>query len=219
MSTNYKALLLIPFLFLLHCNRSEAQALELFGGNIVNGAVTGTAVGAAVMGLKNSGEIAPLRIGLGAGILAGTAIAIYDLATLPQGQSFFISGIFNDGENSTIIILLDTFYGALTGVGIGSAVVLINNSSFLKGIQYGASVGALGGLALGIADSFFVAERNRDFIAQSAFTNSSLINLTFGYSEIGLIRPELHHFPDFSAANPGFSMQPVLNLFSYRSSF
>lgn len=219
MISKYKALLLIPILFLLHCNRGEAQALELFGGNIVNGAVTGTAVGAALMGLKNSGEIDPLRVGLGAGILAGTAIAIYDLATLPQGQSFFISGIFNDGENSTIIILLDTLYGALAGVGIGSAVVLINNSSFLKGIQYGASVGALGGLALGIADSFFIAERNRDFIAQSPFTNSSLINLTFGYSEIGLIRPELLHFTDFAAASPDFSTRPVLNLFTYRSNF
>ncbi|TVQ68010.1 MAG: hypothetical protein EA360_00905 [Balneolaceae bacterium] len=213
-------LLVLPALFcFIFFNTSSAQSIELFGSNIVNGAVTGTAVGAAVMGLKNDRDITPLRIGLGTGILAGTAIAIYDLAILPQGQSFFISGVFNDGENSSIIILLDTFYGALAGVGIGSAIVLINNSSFLKGIQYGASAGALGGLAFGIADSFFIAEKNRDFIAQSRQINSSFINLDYGHTQIGLLRPGLHQIPDLSGNSFGSAVEPVLNLVTFRSRF
>lgn len=211
--------LLIPLLFLFSTHRSAAQTLELFGGNIANGAITGTAIGAAVMGMQNGGSITPLRIGLGTGILAGTAIAVYDLVTLPQGQTFFISGVFNDGQNSSIIILLDTFYGALAGAGIGTAVILINNSSFPKGLQYGASAGALGGLAFGLADSFIFAERNRDFIAQNRSLNSSAVQLHFGDTEVGFMRLDVTFIPDFDSSTSSISLEPVLNLVTIRSRF
>src|SRR5690625_7346720 len=64
---------------------------QLIGGNIVNGAVTGAILGTATMGLQNDSDWTPLRVGVGAGLLGGAGLAIYDVATLPQGQQFFRS--------------------------------------------------------------------------------------------------------------------------------
>ena len=133
---------------------ADAQTVDLLGGNVLNGAVTGTFLGVGVMGLQNSDDFAPLRIGLGAGILGGAGIAVYDISTLPQGQQFFISGLFNDGNNSSIIILLDTMYGAAGGAVLGTAVMLIQNKPIVEGLQYGGSAGVWAGFGLGLLMPF-----------------------------------------------------------------
>lgn len=214
--------LLTLFLFLLTVTVSEkssAQTGSLLGGNVLNGALTGTALGAATMGLQNSSDFTPLRIGLGAGILAGAGVAAYDIITLPQGQEFFISGMFNDGNNSSVIVLLDTFYGAAGGAVLGSAVMLIGNKPIVDGLQYGSSVGTWVGFGLGLFDSFFFAERNSDFVSSNLINRSSLIEIDREQFSIGLISPDVIAQKSLDTDQLTYDYAPALNMISFRAQF
>ncbi|MEX0994928.1 MAG: hypothetical protein WD599_05325, partial [Balneolaceae bacterium] len=98
---------------------------------------------------------------------------------------------FNDGRNSSIIILLDTFYGAVGGAFIGTASMLIADDPLLEGLQYGASAGAWAGFAFGLADALIIGERNRDFIAGHLFNRQSLIETRYKDTVIGLGQPQI----------------------------
>lgn len=216
----YLLITLFSVLLVFHSNQtSKAQSFELIGGNILNGALTGSILGTATMGLQNSSNFTPLRIGLGSGILAGSGIAIYDVATLPQGHEFFISGTLNDGNNSSIIILLDTVYGATVGAAIGSAVVLIGNKSFVKGIQYGTSAGAWAGFGFGLVDSFMLAERNRDFISDLLMNRHSLAEFQLFDTDIQLVQPDIFSYLDFSGQGLSHRFEPSLKVVSFSKSF
>jgi hypothetical protein len=218
-----KRLILLPLALLLITlispQKSSAQTGTLLGGNVLNGALTGTALGAATMGLQNSNDFAPLRVGLGAGILAGAGLAVYDVVTLPSGQEFFISGIFNDGNNSSIIILLDTLYGAAGGAVLGSAVMLIGNQPIVEGLQYGSSIGAWAGFGLGLLDSFVFAERNRDFISEHLLDRNSLIEFQGDHITLGMISPDLIAQTSFSNQALTVEVQPALRMFSLNARF
>lgn len=198
---------------------SKAQSAQLIGGNMVNGAVTGTVLGVAAMGLQNSNDFTPLRIGLGAGIIGGTGIAIYDISTLPKGQQFFISGLFNDGTNSSIIILLDTVYGAAVGAALGSAVMLVGNKSVLDGLQYGASIGAWTGFGVGLLDSFILAEKNSDFISDRLRNKNSLFQIEGNDQSFSLIQPELFQFTKINENSLSYNVVPALTVFSFQKKF
>lgn len=197
----------VLFTSLLIQKNASAQTVDLLGGNVLNGAVTGTLLGVGVMGLQNSDDFAPLRIGLGAGILGGAGIAVYDIATLPQGQQFFISGLFNDGNNSSIVILLDTMYGIAGGAVLGSAVMLIQNRPIVEGLQYGGSAGVWAGFGLGLIDAFILSERNRDFTANALLNRSSLLEFDAGTVDIGIGEPALYR----TISNTGHSLNVKLN--------
>ena len=214
------ALILTGLLLLLTTvNSSYAQTGQLLGGNVLNGALTGTALGAATMGLKNSGDLAPLRIGLGAGILGGAGLALYDVTTLPSGQHFFISGIFNDGNNSSIIILLDTFYGAAGGAILGTAIMMIGNKPLLEGLQYGSGAGAWVGFGFGLLDSFIFAERNRDFLSSSILNKNSMIEFSVQDFNVGFIKPDLFAYHDLSGSSHSIEIEPTLNLLTLSKTF
>jgi len=213
------SILIILTIHLFSLNQSKAQSLELVGGNILNGAITGSVLGVATMGLNNSGDFSALRIGLGVGILGGTGMALYDISTLPQGQTFFISGVFNDGNNSSIIILLDTLYGAATGVAVGSAFALISNNSIMDGLQYGASAGAWVGFGFGIFDAFVVAERNSDFVSEKLFNRDSLIAMQGENSTLKMLQPNLVGVTDLSGTSLQYKIEPTVNLFSFSRQF
>ena len=213
------SILIVLTIQFLSLNHSKAQSLELLGGNIVNGAITGTALGVATMGLNNSSDFSALRIGLGVGILGGTGLALYDISTLPQGQTFFISGVFNDGNNSSIIILLDTLYGAAAGVAVGSAFALISNNSIMDGLQYGASAGAWVGFGFGIFDSFFIAERNSDFVSENLVNRDSLIALESENSTIKMLQPTLIGVTDLSGTSLQYRIEPTVNLITFSKRF
>lgn len=215
----FKIGFLVISLLWLFSYQSKAQSLELIGGNIVNGAVTGTILGTAVMGLQNSNDFTPFRIGLGAGILGGSGLAVYDIATLPRGQQFFKSGVFNDGNNSSIIILLDTLYGAGLGAALGSAVVLIGNNSLVDGLQYGASAGAWAGFGFGIVDSFILSEHNRNLVAGGLVSGSGLFELSKNDTVIEFMKPGV--VQSLSTDNGALSqnMNPALTLFSMKHRF
>lgn len=210
---------LLSIVFFNSYSSSKAQSIELIGGNLLNGAVTGSILGVATMGLQNSNDFAPLRIGLGAGIVGGTAIAIYDVSTLPKGQQFFISGLFNDGTNSSIIILLDTLYGATVGAALGSAIMLIGNQSLLDGLQYGSSIGAFAGFGLGLVDSFVLAQKNNDFVANQLSDKSSLFELEDGDRSLSFIQPDLFGFTEISENSLSYKMTPAVTLFSFQKMF
>lgn len=198
---------------------AKAQTKELLGGNVLNGAITGTMLGAATMGLQNSNDFTPLRIGLGAGILSGAGIAAYDMLTLPRGQQFYISGIFNDGRNSSIIILLDTIYGAAGGAILGSAVMLIANEPIVDGLQYGSGVGAWTGFGLGLLDSFFIAERNKDFVSQKLLNRNSLIEFDMDNMQLGMMSPSLVSYKDISGSTLSIETNLALNILSFKARF
>ncbi|PKD43905.1 hypothetical protein [Rhodohalobacter barkolensis] len=214
--------LLTLFLLLITISTSEkssAQTGQLLGGNVLNGALTGTALGAATMGLQNSSDFAPLRIGLGAGILAGAGVAVYDIVTLPQGQEFFISGMFNDGNNSSVIVLLDTFYGAAGGAILGSAVMLISNSPIVDGLQYGSGVGAWVGFGVGLFDSFIYAERNSDFVSSNLMNRDSLIEYNSDQISVGLIAPDIIAQKSLSTQELRYELTPALKMVSFKAQF
>lgn len=214
--------LLTLFIFLITVTVSEkssAQTGQLLGGNVLNGALTGTALGAATMGLQNSSDFVPLRVGLGSGILAGAGVAVYDIVTLPQGQEFFISGMFNDGNNSSVIILLDTFYGAAGGAILGSAVMLIGNKPIVEGLQYGSSIGTWAGFGLGLFDSFFYAERNSDFVTSNLINRNSLIEIDRQRFTVGMISPDIIAKKSLDREQLKYDFSPVLNMVSFRAQF
>lgn len=211
--------LITGIILLAQSNQSKAQSAELIGGNILNGAVTGTVLGAATMGLQNTNDLTALRIGLGSGILGGAGLAIYDVATLPQGQQFFISGIFNDGTNSSVIILLDTFYGAAVGAALSSAVMLIANKSLLDGLQYGTSAGAWVGFGFGLLDSFVIAERNRDFLSDWITGRSAVLEFNHNNTNLNFFEPGLISYINLASDTAGYKIQPSLNVISFRKSF
>lgn len=199
--------------------KSKAQSAQLIGGNMLNGAVTGSVLGVATMGLQNSNDFTPLRIGLGAGIIGGTGIAIYDISTVPKGQQFFISGLFNDGTNSSIIILLDTIYGASVGAALGTAVMLVANQSLLDGLQYGASIGAWTGFGVGLVDSFILAEKNSDFIADKLSDKSSLLQIDGDGQSLSLMKPDFFQIAKISENTLTYEITPAITLISFQKTF
>lgn len=213
-------LTLVLILSTSHQNQVKAQTTDLLAGNILNGAVTGSVLGLATMGLQNSDDFAPLRIGLGSGILAGAGFAAYDIGTLPAGQEFFISGVFNDGNNTSIILLLDTLYGAGVGAVIGSAVMLITDKPQLKGLQYGGGAGAWVGFSFGIFDTFFLAERNKDFLSTNTILNrNSVVEINSDSMQFGMIHPTLFSYTDLSGSALSTEIKPALGLFSFKAAF
>jgi len=215
----FKISFLIVSLLWVFSFQSKAQSLELIGGNIVNGAVTGTILGTAVMGLQNSNNFAPFRVGLGAGILGGSGLAIYDVATLPQGQQFFKSGVFNDANNSSVIVLLDTIYGAGLGAALGSAIMLIGNESIVDGLQYGASAGAWAGFGFGIVDSFMLAENNRDLISNRLTPGSGLFELSGKTTDIRFFKPGIVETKTVRNGNLKQNLSPALTFVSVKHRF
>lgn len=211
--------ILIALFIIFSAGKAHAQSNgHLIGGNIVNGAVTGAILGTATMGLQNDSDWTPLRVGVGAGLLGGAGLAIYDVATLPQGQQFFISGTFNDGTNTSVIILLDTVYGAGLGATMGAAVALISNSSFLDGVKYGASAGAWAGFGYGLVDAFVLAEKNRDFISD-VFSRSSLLEFETGFGNLGLGEPAVFQTLTTGVESLRYNLDIGVNVVSLRGTF
>jgi len=214
----FKTGILLLILSVFFAN-SKAQTIEVIGGNVINGAVTGSLLGAATMALNNSSDFLPVRMGLGGGVIGGAAISIYDIATLPRGEQFYISGVFNDGSNSTIIILLDTFYGAAGGAIFGMAGMLIADKPLVNGLQYGSGIGAWTGFAFGLVDSFVLSRRNRDFADAGFLNRSSLLAVSSQNYRLEMGRPSIHDQPVISSGDIGMSYEPTVELFSLKMSF
>ena len=150
---------LILFSLIFAPQNASSQHLNTIFGNTAMGAATGAALGTATMALQNSNDFTPLQFGLGAGILGGLAIGLYDVTSLSGGQVY---GTFQSFPNTTSIIFLDTMYGAGIGGLIGIAIALMDNSKLVDGLQYGAGIGAWVGFSFGLIDGFYLARRGDD---------------------------------------------------------
>ena len=158
MKSSIKSSVLTLLLVLGIVFSSQGQSVKLLASDALNGAATGAALGGATMALQDSDNWAPVRVGVGLGILYGIGTGIYDNSMVSGAEQLYISGTFNDGKNSTILVLLDTMYGAAGGAAVGGAISLIANDPILEGLQYGAGAGAWLGFGFGLIDAFALAE-------------------------------------------------------------
>ncbi|HEX6981248.1 MAG TPA: hypothetical protein VF181_00670 [Balneolaceae bacterium] len=203
----------------------KAQTLELLGGNTLNGAINGVVLGGATMALQNSTDFEAVRIGLGAGILYGLGVGIYDISLVEKGQQFYISGTFNDGTNSSILVLLDTFYGAAAGAIVASSLSLIVQEPLVDYLQYGTGAGAWLGFGYGLIDAFVLA-KGPDFGAAALTTTSKnevsgLITYSNASSslEIGMLNPALFELTEITQSSVKTTFQPSLNVIQVNIDF
>ena len=178
-------------------NQASSQTIKLLAGNTLNGAVTGVGLGGAVMGLQNSDDFAPLRVGLGAGTLFGIGVGFYDVSQVAKGEQFYISGTFNDGTNTSIIVLLDTFYGAAAGAIIASSITLIANEPIVDALQYGSSAGAWVGFGFGLIDAFALSRGPGEYTAAGNVNEAEGMLSYSGKNNkvgIGLVNPSISSF-------------------------
>ncbi len=219
-----KVLLSVIFFISLsffNVSKTYAQTVELLAGNTLNGAVQGTLLGGASMALSNSDDFAALRIGVGMGTLYGIGMGAYDI-TSGGGQEVLVSGLFNDGNNSSIIVLLDTFYGAALGSVIVVAVTLVANEPIVTGLQYGAGIGAWAGFGFGIFDTLVLAERTYAPIASSYESNnaSGLIGMNFeNNTSFGFLNPTLVNTKTVYKADITSNISPAIEMLNFRLNF
>ena len=124
-------------------------------GNVVNATTTGAILGLATMALEDATDYQrPLSVGVGIGMLAGVGLSIYDLASVPPGEPVQQRGLFTSGSNTSLLLLMDTIYGAALGSVVGTAVILVSGDEITDGLQFGAATGAFVGAGFGLFDAF-----------------------------------------------------------------
>lgn len=217
MKKHFAALLIIIFGLTTSQNILQAQSIELLGGSTLNGAMNGVLLGGATMALQNSNDFRPVEVGLGAGTLYGIGAGAYDMSQIDKGEQFYISGTFNDGTNRSILVLLDTIYGATGGMLIGSSVTLIVKERIGKGLQYGAGAGAWLGFGFGLIDAFALSKKPNNLQASSANTKRSVGGLlTYSNAkqsvEVGMINPEIMEQKQLSSTQFHKSYNATVNL-------
>jgi hypothetical protein len=146
------------------------------------------------MALNNSTDFSPLRVGVGLGTLYGIGTGAYDVAA-SGGQQLIVSGLFNDGNNTSIIVLLDTFYGAAAGAIITTSIMLVAEKPLVEGLQYGSAIGAWVGFGVGVIDAFALSERKTPPSAAYLTPSNSadgLVGIQFNEkTSIGLVSPSV----------------------------
>ena len=146
-------------LSMINTTNSSAQSVQILSSNTLNGAINGVVLGGATMFItdkkvnapfnKNLEDLYALQVGLGIGTLYGVSMGAYDVVT-GEGRQILVSGFFNDGNNSSIIALMDTFYGAAAGGIIALSVSLVSNDPIIEAMQYGIGYGAFIGFGFGL---------------------------------------------------------------------
>lgn len=218
------AALVLAFFISPQIRPAQAQSIKILAGNTLNGTMTGTILGGATMGLRNSNDFAPLRVGVGAGTLYGIAVGVYDISQVSKGEPYYISGTFNDGDNTTIIVLLDTFYGAAAGAIVATSFNLIANEPITEGLQYGASIGAFAGFGFGLVDAFLFAQKPGDFgpaePIESTEDESGLISISDDQGEkgyqINLLKPAIYSLTDISRTSISLKQAPGMDLVHFK---
>jgi len=220
---HFVLLIIIIFGITLSQNIVKAQSIKLLGSSTLNGAMNGVLVGGATMALQNSNDYRPVEVGLGAGTLYGIGMGAYDMSQIDKGQQFYISGTFNDGTNRSILVLLDTIYGAVGGMLVGSSITLIMQERIEKGLQYGAGAGAWLGMGFGLIDTFMLAEKPTNLQASNNITSQQQsVNGLITYSnanqsiQVGMVNPEFIEQKQLSSKRYSTSYKPSLNVFELK---
>lgn len=166
--------------------------------------------------------ISPLRVGLGAGTLYGVGVGAYDVTT-GEGNPIVVSGLFNDGYNSSIIVLLDTFYGAAAGAVVATSVMLIAGQPLIDGLQYGSSAGAIAGFGVGIVDAFVLSDREMDISStaqiQPKYNADGFVSIRLNdNTSVGFVSPSAITRVNFSTSKlrASVSVDPTVNFLNIK---
>ena len=198
------------------------QSLKILAGSAFNGAVTGSMLGGATMAIQDDLNWNNVEFGVGGGIIGGVGLGIYDVTRIQTGNSYYISGTFNDGESTSVIVLLDTFYGAATGALIGSAVMLMKDQYIVDGLQYGSGIGAWAGFGYGLIDGLLVSNLNSGGYGGGYSSDASgMINMQYstdhaGEWNVGLLSPGLISQPDISKGSLGTKSNLTLDVLNFK---
>ncbi len=176
---------------------ANAQSLQSLAKNTLIGTANGTLLGLGTMALTDSPDLAPIRIGIGMGTLYGLGVGVYDLSVYEVGSGYRVQGIFNSAEYTGLIVLLDTFYGGVTGGIVGTAITLMVNKPLVKGLQYGTGAGVWAGFAFGLVDAFYLSSSPAGSLGYSLNIETS------PNSSISFIQPNLYTAPVVSNGRMG----------------
>lgn len=216
-------LLLLSIFFIAFQQQSFAQKIEILAGNTFNGAMNGAMLGGATMALQNSNDIAPVRFGVGLGTIAGMGIGVYDMAQVQKGEKFFISGTFNDGNVTSIIILLDTFYGGVAGSLVGTAITLMSNQPVVEGLQYGSGAGLWAGFAFGLLDAFALSKPQNGMVSVNRSTPKTAAGLLSYHGNksmsVGFVSPQYYQIKTIKNDHPALRGGLGLNLVNLNYNF
>lgn len=223
LTLSMKQLFFSIFLFFLFSSSTiQAQTVQLLAGNTLNGAMNGTLLGGASMAIANNDDFYPLQVGLGLGTLYGIGMGGYDI-TKGGGKEILVSGLFNDGNNSSIIVLLDTFYGAAAGSIIVTSIMLVANEPLIDGLQYGAGIGAWVGFGFGIFDSFVLAKTTTSPLAglhQPTNNASGLVGLDLeNGASLGFVNPSIIQTIEFTPTSFNRAFTPGVELVNFKFNF
>ena len=217
----HKQLLFSLIIGIIISQSANAQAVQIIGGNTLNGALNGLALGGAVMALTDNADLDPLRIGLGTGTLYGIGMGIYDVS-YSKGSPLLVSGFFNDGNNSSIIILLDTVYGAGAGAVVVTAVLLVANEPLIDGLQYGAGIGAWAGFGFGLVDSFLLSKRSTPSSSATLLNDSvapGLLTAQFKNHSLGFVNPTIVQTLEATNTSLSARIAPSVDIVNLRLNF
>lgn len=202
---------------------SSAQSIKLLGSNTLNGAINGVLLGGATMALQHSEDLTPVRVGLGGGTLYGIGMGIYDITQVDAGQQFYISGTFNDGTNSSVIVLLDTIYGAAGGAIIASSIALVAQNPIVDALRYGSGIGAWAGFGFGLIDTFVFAT-GPNFGQQASVSQQDVGGLVTYSNEsesfqVGMLEPAVIQQKTISSRSVTVTHRPSINIVQLQLGF
>jgi len=182
------------------------QGLKTLAGNTLMGTANGAMLGLGTMALLNDANAAPLRVGIGMGTLYGLGLGVYDVSVNEIGAGYSVEGMFNNADYTGMIVLLDTFYGGVTGGVVGTAMALMANKPLIDGLQYGVGAGIWGGFAFGLVDAFYFSKSVPSVFAQSITIDPN------DRTSIQFIQPNLYTSPIISNGRMGITSEIALDL-------
>ncbi len=184
-----RKLFLFGFLLIGLVSNLQAQAFKIIGTNTIMGAATGTSLGAATMLISGTDDWGALRVGFGAGTLAGLGLGVYDVSY----SSGYIDGYLTSASTTGQVIAMDTFYGAGTGAIVGFAISLIGNQDILEGLKVGGGYGAWAGFAFGLAETFLLGAGGGSGGYGSSYMSAQPVNGVIQYQtpgfNVGFVAP------------------------------
>lgn len=185
---------------------TQAQGLQTLAGSTLVGSANGALLGIGTMALANTTDLAAIRVGIGSGTLYGLGIGAYDITARQIGSGYRVEGMFNSANYSAMIVLLDTFYGGLTGSIVGTALQLMADKPLIEGIQYGSGIGLWGGFVFGLADVFLFSDPVPAFgaVPTQGQPNTRVTVL--------VMQPTLLTAPSLQKGHAGWRLEPALDV-------
>ncbi len=210
----------------------NAQSVQIFTSSTLNGALNGITLGAASMFVtnakvnapfnKNLDDLYPIQLGLGLGTLYGIGLGAYDVVS-GEGRNILVSGFFNDGKNSSIIVLMDTFYGAATGGLIAMSLSLVVKEPLFDVAKYGIGLGAFVGFGFGIIDISVLAERSSEPVSMqntSSTIAGGLASISFkNGTSIGVLNPSIFNNLELTSTRFSRKYNPSVDLINLKFNF